>query len=851
MTTRNRLRLLLPVLVAALFGCDGDNLFRTLPPGSSGGSGGTGGNGTAGSPQVQIQEPTAGRRVAIQDSLLVRVRLRDDAGIKRLEIAGFALRGDPSLGTEERVDRFETKVVEFASTAAVSDTVIARYLLATPDSLSDDRVLVVATATDAQGNVAADTALISIGGPRVQIVSPAPGASVRAGTSLSVEVSAADAAGRIRQVRVRSSGGFTADTAITIDPATAEVARTVVFPIPSSATGSATLTASVLTIANDSAASSPVTVQLVPPVQDVQAPTVSFDVSAPVRAERGDSVTVQVTATDSTEVGIVGITVLPIHRLATRTDTLTTLRLTSAGGARTFRFSLDQLGMPEPRDTSTLRLEVTAFATDTAGNCATATVAGTALSESCQPVGSHTFGPRSGARWEILLVRGTTVPLSVSTDRIADLASDGRSVFLSNISQNRVDVLPVGGLQISASVSVGARPWGLAFDRDNGLLYVANSGGTNISVVSPVSLREVERIRTPNIKLFDVAFKAAMFENPAAETDPSAPDSISGNFPTSVRAHDYSDRPQFIGVTQNDNLIYSTLPTAAAADGTVRIYRTAQARLEIVTQYAERRPAGKLVIINADSAFVVSSEPNALIQVCPRRRSADPATDSTLAASADVCFTGEIGTVEAAIRNQGYDTEFQYNRDITEIGLTDTTFVAVSGDHSTVAFGEGAREHARVMVLVDSAGAGPTDPLFKHGEIQDLVGNTAERVIGLALNEDGSLGVARGAEAYFFSRDLRLQGMVSTGAQSGGVDMHPENRADEPTVRRSFVSGIQENGLAYIDVVDSFHFRQIARIFMRDPVTGPVRAVQAEGAMLIYAVTERGVVVVEVLTDDL
>lgn len=88
---------------------------------------------------------------------------------------------------------------------------------------------------------------------------------------------------------------------------------------------------------------------------------------------------------------------------------------------------------------------------------------------------------------------------------------------------------------------------------------------------------------------------------------------------------------------------------------------------------------------------------------------------------------------------------------------------------------------------------------------------------------------------------------MPTGAQSGGVDMHPDN----PAVRRSFVSGIQEDGLAYIDVVDSFHFRQVTRIFMRDPVTGPVRAVETAGAMLIYAVTEQGVVVVEVLTDDL
>jgi hypothetical protein len=392
-------------------------------------------------------------------------------------------------------------------------------------------------------------------------------------------------------------------------------------------------------------------------------------------------------------------------------------------------------------------------------------------------------------------------------------------------------------------VEVGSEPWGLAFNQSEDRLYVANSGGTNISVVSPSGMSEVSRIQTPNIKLFDVAYEPAQMPNPDAGA-PGEPDSISGVFPTSVTRHDYSDRPQFIGVTQNENLIYSTRPTDAAADGTVRIYRTEQARLEMVTQYAENRPGGKLVILNADSAFLVSADPNDLIDVCPRPRSADPAIDGTLP---EACFFGEIGQVRDTLAALGYDTEFHFNRDIEEIGLSDTTFVAVSGDHGTVAFGEGAQQNARVMVLVDSAGAAPNDPLYKHGEISDLVGNTAERVIGLSLNSDGSLGVARGAQAYFFSRDLRLQGVVATGAQAGGVDMHP----DSPDTPRSFVSGIEDNGLAYIDVVDSFHFNRIARIFMRDPVTGPVRAVDTGSSLTIYAVTASGIAVVEVLTDDL
>lgn len=813
---------------AVLTGC-GENWWKNSP------TAGNGGSGNSAAPGVDIQDPAAYRRVAVQDSLLVRVRVSDTDAITGVELSGFALRGNPELGTGTTVAKFETKRIDFSADLQVTDTIVARFLLATPDTLSDDSVFVVARAFDAGGNSAADTTVIAIGGPRVQIMAPAPSANVRAGTNMVVDLRASDANSRIHMIRVRSTGALTFDSTLVIDPAAANVERSVVFSVPESASGAAELSASAVTISNDSASSAPVGVNVVPPMQDTQPPVLRFSVDAPARAELNDSVYVTVEATDSTQVAEVGLTILPIHRLATSTDTLTTLRLTSAGRKGSFAFGLDQLGMPVPTDTSTLRIEVTAFASDTAGNCGSATVAGTWLSESCQNLGGHTFGPRPGARWEILVVRGTTVPLA-SGVRIADLASDGTNVFLSNISQNRLDVIPVGSTQITSSISVGSRPWGLAFNPAGDTLYVANSGGTNISVVSPASMLAVRRIQTPNMKLFSVDF-----------------DPITGE-PGSVTRYDYSDRPQFLAVTQNNNLIYSTRPTPAASDGTVRIYRpgsgTREGRLEMITDYVENRPEGKLIILNADSAFLT---PGQLLQVCPRARSADPTIDGTLSES---CYTGSIASVRDTIAALGYDTEFHYNKDIAEIGLTDTTFVAVSGDHSTVAFGEGVIDNARIMVLVDSAGSGPTDPLYKHGETSDLIGNAAERVIGLALNADGSMGLARGDEAYYFDKELRLQGMVETGAPTGGVDMHPQNTncpASDPTVgcRASFVSGVEASGLAYIDVVDSYSFRRVSRIFMRDPVTGPVRAVATASGFMIYAVTAGGIVAVEVLTNDL
>ena len=74
----------------------------------------------------------------------------------------------------------------------------------------------------------------------------------------------------------------------------------------------------------------------------------------------------------------------------------------------------------------------------------------------------------------------------------------------------------------------------------------------------------------------------------------------------------------------------------------------------------------------------------------------------------------------------------------------------------------------------------------------------------------------------------------------------------DPTRQRAFISGVQRDGLAYIDVMDTFHFARVTRIFLRDPVTGPLRAVHAPGgSLLIYAVTPGGLVALPVHSEDL
>jgi hypothetical protein len=190
---------------------------------------------------------------------------------------------------------------------------------------------------------------------------------------------------------------------------------------------------------------------------------------------------------------------------------------------------------------------------------------------------------------------------------------------------------------------------------------------------------------------------------------------------------------------------------------------------------------------------------------------------------------------------------------VADVGFADTTFVAASTDRRFIAVGEGARENARIPMF-EALG----DSLVLRGDVRDLIANSAERVIGLGLNRDGSLGVARGSEAYYFTPDLRRQGAVASGSPTGGVAMHPQGaNYPTPTGALSFVSGQDTANRPYVDVIDSYSFRLVKRIYTRDPVVGALvvapraAADPANVALRLYALTTGGVLGLTVTTQDL
>lgn len=830
---RSRAAFAAALALAALLSACGDNPWDPQPRPKPG----TGAAADQALPAVSIVLPdTQTKTVAVGDSLFVRARVTDDRKLAKVRFEGFARRGNPSLGTDTTVVRYTKKEVDLLALGrVVTDTTIDRFLLAAGDTLRESGVFVVVTAWDSAGNSRADTTQVAIGGPRVQ-VSLIAGQEPRGGQELQLNVRADDARDGIASVRVRGSGAFVFDRTITFTPARAAVDTVITVPIPNLASD-ATLRVDASTVsgANQPGVGVPLTMVVKAAAQDLVVPRVSFQAAIRPSAEQRDSFDVTVTGTDETRVDTVGVTVLGIRRSAGRADTLRVYRGRGAGSSGTFRFALADLGL-STLDTATVDLEVTAWAKDPAGNCGAAVTANTPQQQACVAgPGGSVLSTVGGRPLPVFVARGATIARPNGGDVVPDLVADGNFVYLSNYSRNRVELLPLGGTTYSGSVNVGSQPWGLALGRTGDSLYVANSGGTNISVVGlDGSLAEDRRILTRNERLFGVEYSG-----------------LTGNV-TKVTVHDYSDRPQFLAQASNGLVVYSTKPTAAAGDGTVRVYQPRTGRSDVFTGYVDRHTSEKALVVNADSAFFLP--PNE-VMVCPRRRVGDT-QDPPCIGGGLVAVSQALTAMRAQAPNASgdrYDTRLDIGANVAEVGFADTTFVAASTDRRFIAVGEGARANARIPVF-EAAG----DSLVLRGDVRDLIANSAERVIGLGLNRDGSLGVARGSEAYYFTPDLRRQGAVASGSPTGGVAMHPQG-ANYPTPvgALSFVSGQDASDRPYVDVIDSYSFRLVKRIYTRDPVVGALvvapRAASdpANVTLRLYALTTGGVLGLTVTAQDL
>jgi hypothetical protein len=189
---------------------------------------------------------------------------------------------------------------------------------------------------------------------------------------------------------------------------------------------------------------------------------------------------------------------------------------------------------------------------------------------------------------------------------------------------------------------------------------------------------------------------------------------------------------------------------------------------------------------------------------------------------------------------------------LDQLAFRDTTFVRNSGDFRRAVFGEGGPVlGSRTMSYDATAGFDMSTPLpvIDRGisrplDVSDFIANTFARVQGVGINFDGELMAVKGDSTYLFDRTLRLQGILQARAGVGGLDFHPLNRGLNSTPLRTRLAFVASSE-PVIDVFDTYCYRKIASVPIRDPIIGPVRAtVRPNGQLVVVGATIRGVTLV-------
>ena len=810
------------ITASLVVACEGENVFQPGP--------GRGPDSRA--PSVEIVQPREPAASPIGDSILIGALVKDDKGVDSVAFSGFSLRGDPDLGTQEVVERFERKVVGLPGAI---DTTVTRFLVATADTIREDAFIVV-DAYDQARNFSSDTLALVLGGPRVQLFNVQQNQQIQSGLSFAVRIEAYDPEGII-QVILRASGAFEDEIVKSFSPPVDSVVVDTSLVIPATAEGPLELTAIARSTLDVTGQDGPVRVVVTSGLAgDTTRPVARVVTSAPPRMELGDSVRVQVIGRDDAQgsgIARIGYTALAIS--PTRGDTLVATEERTFTPPRTgivseefaFNpFNVDSLSLPD-----TLVFQVTGYLIDGDQNCSAALPTDSLAAVPCVslPTGETVADGGLGDRVTRPVVAGRTVRLA-GGGRIMDAAVDTlrRNLLLTNFERDQIETFRLQEERFLAPTPVGSEPWGMSLNRAGDSIMVANSGGTNISNVYLGSSLGTDalvedpgrRFLTPDVVFFDVersldetgGIRFKTFVIPDA-TPPS-----------------FSDRPQFVAQDSVGRILYSTKTTEIGDLGTIRKawVPTGMTDPEVVMFFSQAPLLDApdfVAIANIDDvgtqlgsadSLGVQDDDVVLIDHTPGDRSAT--------------LTGGPGTIEQAVADlasQGSDVVAGTGRwNVPAMTFGDTTFVAASGDGGWVVFGEGAVDPVGRVIMYEAA----ADEITGVVAVTDLMTNASEIVRGIGLNHDGTLGVARGEGAYFFSTDLRLQGVSNLTPGGSGAALHPLH-ADYPSLENG--DGIYDpdthlaflgTGDATIEIVDAFHFNRLGRLFVRNVVTGPLRA---------------------------
>lgn len=771
---------------------------------------------------VDITSKIAGEgvdSVSVRRTLQVQVTAEDNAGIASVITTVFADAG-----------RVRTDTARLAAGATSYDRALTFDLTGVRPG---QQVRVVSVVTDAGGNQATATAIATAFDPTVpKIGLLAPDVFVIVGGTYTINVLASDTTG-LTKVGYRVGGAVVrADSTLFGFPLPKIDTVTYSIVVPTSTPVGSTFTVTPFAENRDGLRSSaaPYTVRVQAQGADLIPPTVYQNVAP--RLEITDSLEITARDTDGL-IRIVGFLVKNTsgQLVFTSSDTLPQPSQ-QVVRKKVFNAPIALRGQT---------LFITAFATDVSGRTGYAIPTGATI-----PVSADSLAKRD----QIVFAYGLTTALP-SNSLGGDIAVDTlrNTVYVSNINKNQLEAFAYGStLTNLASVSVGAMPWGMTIDNSGSVLFVANSGGTNISRVSLVTRGEVGRVKTANAYIYEVQ--------------------VAGEFKV-IGPIDYSDRPQYIAQSASGALYYSTRPTSEATPGTLRRldnYLDARSEPRQLWQYGTRKEK-VWVILHADAVSVtfipvidstgaVTDSISGLV-ICDHTPGREPGTA--------VCAQGtNIPAIVTQLRAApvSSDVEAIFELDYASLALPDTNFVAVGGDRRRVAFGEGNTKTraGRVMIVTDPVGTPPDLTKYSAGiEIRDLTNNASDKIFGLAINANSTNVSVHGAETFFADSSLRLQGKFATFNDGAGIAFHPRNVEENTTDQNARIIFVA-SGDKSIQIVDSYSYRLRGRIPIRTNLYGPLRAViptagerAADPTLVVklFGLTPEGIVVIDVRSSDI
>ena len=743
------------------------------------------------SPRVQV-----GKGNTVADTVLsMTVTATDNIGLKRVRVvlAGGVSATYDTVMTSAVTTLTVNVNIKVPTNAPLGATVNAR-----------------AIATDGAGNLS-DTArvVLTVGNlepPQAVVTSPVTGSPVVSGKSLVLSISG-KARYKVRTLGYEIVGAYNIKDSVSYgNPLRDSLAVLDTLVVPDTVKGQlVTVTPFITDSLNQRVIGTPVQYAVQSPSNATTVPVVRTGVAT--RLEVTDTVFVE--ATDPVGIAVIGYEVRGLTGQLLVADSVT-----STGGfstlVRTFRSRLPVSVFP------TL-VTVTGFARNANGRRDVSRFSSGALRLDTAAV-----------------VAGYTSPLP-SGGQVADAFYFPRTdrIYLSNIERNWLEVYNMADSTFRAPIAVGSRPWGIApwpRNRDGVMgdtLLIANSGGTNISYVdlrAGTTGREVFRYALPNIVAFSITTVRSQ---------------TSDQLITQRTLYDFSDRPQYLAATCSGNnapgspcqdviAVYSTTPTPGQSmpfpnQGTIRWENLTQRSSHFFFEQAIGQSEGR-----SDTLEVY------------RYAAAGFGSDSLLVPYRQQVPNGNGGTFPYSIVVR-----------LDRLAFRDTTFVRGSGNFRRAVFGEGGSVlGSRAMTYDATTGMDflPPVPVIDRGisrplDVTDFIANTFSRVQGVGVNFDGELNAVKGDSTYLFDRTLRLQGILQSRPSGGGLDFHPLNTGVNSALRSrlAFIASSEP----VIDVFDTYCYRKIAAIPIRDPIIGPVRAtIRPNGQLVLVGATIRGVTVV-------